>query len=462
MVRKKGWINLLKNLILPAIIFIYFFSMLKAWWPGQMSKDSLDQYLMAIKVSPLTDWHPPAMSLLWRVLNNFLTTPSPAALFVFHLSLYLFGIYLCLIYISKNHLVRVFLFTILSLFVSSQQIVIWKDTGMVGSLLVAIGASLILNTVKKKQVKRFLLALTFVALLYATSIRWNAFPAIIVISFFAIYSYFKKETNIKIISITLISFSLLFFISTFINYSISDVKKTYPIQNVLVYDLVGMLQQVSPEKEEEYLYLVPRYWQANQNDLDWQNIQTSKKLYNPISVGNLIFGGNIPLTEDKQEIAILKASWGKAILLNPSTYLRHRLQIFKKFINLEQVSPYYPYNDWIHGNNLGIHSDTNKLKLIFRSWYKVIPDLFYYPWFWLAINLIEVFVAAYLLFRKKINIKKIASFFMVWLSGISYMALLFFIVPSADFRYAYYLVVSSLLSLFLLLKEIFGSKINKG
>lgn len=452
-IKSKNLVNHVKKLILPLIIFTYFISMLKAWWPGQMSKDSLDQYLMALKISPMADWHPPVMSLLWRTLNSFFTSPSPATLFVFHLLLYLLGIYLCITYISKNYLVQVFLFIIFSAFVSSQQIVIWKDTGMVGSLLVAIGAGLILSKTKKKQSRKALFLLSFSSLLYATSIRWNAFPAITVVSLLTIYSYFQKKINLKVISTAILFLGSLFLISIFLNYSIVEVKKTYPIQNILVYDLVGILYQSPVKNQEENLQLIPDYWQTNENQLDWKDIQTSKKLYSPISVGNLIFGGNVPLTENKQNVSVLKTSWKKAVLLNPSAYFRHRQQVFNKFINLELAPPYYPYNDWVNGNDLGISSNSNRLTHISRLWYKNMPNIFYYPWFWLVISLAEITTVMYLIISKKIRIKNTVNFFLVCLSGLSYLVLLFFIIPSADFRYAYYLTVTTILSAFLLIKE---------
>jgi len=130
-------------------------------------------------------------------------------------------------------------------------------------------------------------------------------------------------------------------------------------------------------------------------------------------------------------------------------------------MNFSSKNAYYPYNDWINGNDLGISSNSNRLTYISRSWYKNMPNIFYYPWFWLAISLTEITIATFLLIRKKIKIKNIVSFFLVCISGISYVVLLFFIVPAPDFRYAYYLVVSTILSLFLLIKETYNFKTKK-
>ncbi|QCE32691.1 hypothetical protein FAI41_03345 [Acetobacteraceae bacterium] len=37
------------------------------WYPGLVSDDAMSQYLQAIAVAPLSDWHPPLMALFWRL-----------------------------------------------------------------------------------------------------------------------------------------------------------------------------------------------------------------------------------------------------------------------------------------------------------------------------------------------------------------------------------------------------------
>jgi len=240
------------NLLLPITILAYFLSMLKAWWPGQMSRDSLDQYLMSLNILPISDWHPPVMALLWRFLNHIIGISSPSTLFVFHLLLYLLGLYLCIIYLTKNNFVRVLIFIIFCAFISSQQIVIWKDTGMVGALLIAIGSSLMLTKTKINWKKNTLLFFGIFSLVYATSIRWNVLPSIVLVSFLLIYSYFGQKLKPKIFPLSFVLLGFLFISSNLLNYSLVKVEKTYPLQHIFIYDIVGVSVRSTGETKNRF------------------------------------------------------------------------------------------------------------------------------------------------------------------------------------------------------------------
>ena len=65
-----GWVLPVQRWVrgLAAVAALCCLGTILTFAPGYLSPDSLDQLRQARGMTPLTDWHPPVLSLLWRAL----------------------------------------------------------------------------------------------------------------------------------------------------------------------------------------------------------------------------------------------------------------------------------------------------------------------------------------------------------------------------------------------------------
>ncbi|MCD6064465.1 MAG: hypothetical protein K0R82_2376, partial [Flavipsychrobacter sp.] len=85
----------------PAIVCAFAFLInVIAYYPGFLTSDSLDQYEQAI-TGKYGNWHPPAFTLLWRLLNSIYK--GPFLLLVFQLGLLWGSAYVLMQTVKKRH-----------------------------------------------------------------------------------------------------------------------------------------------------------------------------------------------------------------------------------------------------------------------------------------------------------------------------------------------------------------------
>lgn len=73
------------DLLLALFTVAWSFVFLRLFWPGRVNVDIANQYLQATGKIPYSDWHPPVMSAVWRILIDI--TGDPGSLLLLQVGL---------------------------------------------------------------------------------------------------------------------------------------------------------------------------------------------------------------------------------------------------------------------------------------------------------------------------------------------------------------------------------------
>lgn len=148
----------------------------------------------------------------------------------------------------------------------------------------------------------------------------------------------------------------------------------------------------------------------------------------------------------------VKNNWFKAIVNHPVEYLSYRIKTFIWFLGFPRLKPFIPYYFSVDINSFGILKKENFITKIVEQLTKTLVSIFpffFTPITWLIINLLVV-VKTYNLPSKS---KPIKLAFYLSISSAVYIMTYILIVPGPDYRYIFWSVTSSHLSVFLLLSE---------
>ncbi|MEU3851856.1 hypothetical protein [Streptomyces sp. NPDC029554] len=151
--------------------------------PGFLSPDSLDQLRQAEGRTPLTDWHPPVLSLVWRAL--IAVTGSIASMLVLQSLVFWGALWVLSWAVWELTGSRAGSLAVLGLgltpFVLTFAGVVWKDVHAAFALLAACAVALtglrLRDTGTRPAVRWALLGLGVLFLAYAMLVRKNAFLA---------------------------------------------------------------------------------------------------------------------------------------------------------------------------------------------------------------------------------------------------------------------------------------------
>lgn len=180
---------------ITAIYACAFLGFVILFYPGLMSPDSVSQYLQSLPGAPLSDWHPPILSIVWRALRA--VTGSFGAMIVVQLFLYWGALCALSVWLGKKNpsdkftkwLPFVFGCAPFSFILSG---IIWKDVHMTIALIVACVVAMYIS----KSLSRVkLMSLVFIAtsaLLYAGLVRHSVWLATVPIALLVGYRIWRK------------------------------------------------------------------------------------------------------------------------------------------------------------------------------------------------------------------------------------------------------------------------------
>lgn len=407
------------------------------FYPGVLTLDS-EYQLHQAQTLIFNDWHPPFMALVWSWLNHIYF--GPAIMLIFHnllfwLSLCLFALYIfpqavwyrCLFIFCFGMLPSVFFLLGFVL----------KDVGMMASLFFATDLLLYAQHIKVKPKKIILLCIAVVFLFYGFAVRLNSAPAVIVLCVWLISLLFGKKVILSIIGGAVL-FGAMFAANHVINERFLHIYHFHPFQQVQLHDLAG----ISVAKQK---LIFPAYVFKEHPF----TLKTITKKYSPWCVGYMLFDTHrtVRLSWHTKDIEALNKLWLKTIFENPWFYLQHRIHTFlclmvscdsylgglddKKYEKI-LASPSYIFKFYSNASNLvGVI-------ILFRGWVYVL-------------NCLIVLLMA-IRFRKILN--DWVSIIYINLSALLYVAGYLIYTPCCEFRYLYWVVIASLVTLTMLIKGI--------
>jgi hypothetical protein len=429
--------------LLSAIIAILgFIFCLLACYPGFTSPDSLDQYQQA-KAGVYSDWHPPIIAWLWNKLLWINDGPLPMLL----LNNLLYWIGVAIIAIKFNRLGFSLFFLLLSFspplinFIG----IIWKDTFLFSLLFFVCAILFSLHNNQLGKPKRLVLFLIIITLSFlAIMIRHNAASALVPILGLSLNVLFKNIKPFIAFFAGLLIAIVLFYGGQKTNSQLCNYKSQHPEQQLMLYDLLGISQQVKINLFPEYL--------KNKVNLD-----TINRIYNDCDGGmSLIFAMHC-VTENPEQLNSIKNAWKDAVLQYPKFVLKHKYKSFcclqKKplLVNYSYIDPEKFDSELVKSNIFKrVFRDVNESELSHK---------FYVPNNYL-LGCLAISILSLLVFWKTKNQSFLYPLFLS-LSGFFYSASYFLLSPCNELRYNYWTIGAFFLSIVFLLNILINEKIKK-
>ncbi|MEZ9525741.1 hypothetical protein [Enterovibrio norvegicus] len=410
----------------PLIVSVFclggFALCLIAFYPGYMSVDSIVQYESALS-GVYSDWHPPIMSLVWGVVANF--KQGPESLLVLHLAVLWLALALITIRLRKFRASTLVCLLGVLPWVINFSGVLWKDIGGAYALLACI--AILTGKPNWKNLCAF-----FLLIFYASNVRHNMLVPAVPLCFFA-FRYWNDLPNRHAVLYTLVVILAIKFCGNIINYQVLDAEKTYPENYMIVDDLA----QLSLNQERSLLNGVEFSDIQDCAEVDINGTKTVARHF--CLIGKDSYSNNNPLKNSD-----LKEVWLEAVFDDPLHYVFYRLDAFGYLMRSPDKSPYFI---WLYGgreNRFSMGYQDNYMTELVRDYVLKTSNYFpflFKPYWWLVVTFILIILG---LLCKKTYLSKLSV--AISISSVLYLFTYIPAVPMADFRYIYWSVNATSLS----------------
>lgn len=425
-----------------ALLFLLFY-------PGGMSIDSYFQLLQA-RTGSYGDWHPPFMAWIWGWLDWVLR--GPVLMLVGQITLMLGALAAFASAALRASATVRRGFVALTLWVTPISGIvgtIWKDVWTSGLLLLGVACCLRAGAAQGIVRQRWLFVGGVASYLGALLFRPNAVFAVFPLLACGIWILAGSRRSVRAGAVAVVVAAAgtiaLGLASAAVNRSLTS-DRSYPIQSIVLFDVVGVsltsgrtdfLDDAAPQLRE-----VTR----GRSTIDALAL---RKAYYPSSWTALVFELGAPLstTTSPAEVDTLISVWWRCVREEPQAYLSHRAAVFLQVIGAHGgplyapvyfgVPPIPPDREWVEKTFPGEFPQVSPLQQLLRTGLERTTGwLVYRPWFWLVAN---VALLAAVLTRAPRRFDLVA----IGVSGLLGELSLFFIAPSADYRYSHWLVLST-------------------
>lgn len=437
-----------KHLVLAIFITTLGFLLnLRAYYPGFLSPDSLDQYQQAL-THRFSTWHPPIMAGFWSLLLKI--HPGGVLMFLLQISVFWISFLILSLTFLKHSTKFYFLVPLLFFAPFIQNFVgnIWKDVGLAISWLLAI--AIMLHTFyEKRSLNKLESIICFMLLCYGCWIRINALPGVIPLLGMFVYCRRKdvrfnmplKKLYLNMVGLTLLVLGLQIGITKII----LKPSHTFPEYKLFVHDLSGIFIKTKhlyfPDYIKNYegfdtVYLKKKYIYSTFDNIWWNT--DNKRI--------------IPDANAEQMLELQKC-WINAILKHPMVYLKNRITGFLQFLRITKsgsgLAITYFY---IHPNEFGLEFHPNKLSTLLHEYIEIQrPMPYMQPWFWLLLNLLILLAVQH---PRLIKCKWMVLFLAY--SSLLYIALEFIVYQAdTEFRYFYWNFIAISLAIIMMVVDFY-------
>lgn len=424
-----------------AILGIGWAILLVFAYPGLMTQDSFD-HLREMRNGMYSDSHPPAINLIWKVLDHVIT--GQLGMLLLQSGTFLAGLYLLLRRVLAPRraawvAVAVFLFPP----VMNPMGVIWKDCLMAGFL--ALGAAGLLSERRGRRL------LGLAAMFGAMAVRYNALGATLPL----VVLLFEWRPGMRWLPRYALSTAawLATTVAAFgLNKAITDVEMHYWYSSLAIYDIVGTLAHVDedlPDAELRELLAGTELVIDKDIHATARNAYSTRDFF-PIvnsdkyAMWAMPINGYVPAPQAQRD-AIGRA-WWDTITRYPGAYVRHRIAVTGEVIGLGEMPAAGAVTKrdfrWPgFANEMGLGTGWSKLQRKLSKWMRALQrnTPIFVPYIYA--------VAALLLLPLAIRQRDALA---LLLSGLGMEGTLVLLAHSNDYRYSHWMVICTLLGAILL------------
>jgi hypothetical protein len=419
------------KLLAIALAAAGFWLTVLALYPGYMTNDATFVYGF-MKEWRFGDWQSPLMSMLWGLIDPI--APGPGSMFLLTASLYWTGFALVGLAAARRSAAIGIATPLLGLVPPAFMMLgmIWRDILFGTCWLLAAGA-VYLAADADRGVRWMVFALALGLVGFGILLRPTA---IIAAPLLAVYlaspaHYNWKRAAFVFIPGIVVGYALIHLVY----YVILDVKRENPLHSLLVFDLGGITYftgknqfPVSWSADEAALLTTSACYDPEHWDSYWTTPPCDFVMHRLEAPGDVIFGS-----------PRLAQAWFRAVTAHPIAYLRHRATFFWRFLA---------------GSNLTLElhrlDEPGKTPLAQNRYFRSVvavhdalkPTLLFRAGFWL---LAAAAIAALAWPRRE----TISGAFAVGVTASAVFYVLTFLPlgVAADFRYAYWCVLASLVGI---------------
>jgi len=282
----------------------------------------------------------------------------------------------------------------------------------------------------KGRLNKRKMLLIFVCVFYAASVRLNALPAAFPLIFLFCSDFRSKRTTFLY---SVVNWVVFYFANDFMVYRLLHAQRTYRIQTVMSQDMMAIYQRTGRN------YFPGDY--LTKKRLDELMLHFSRINSDPITF--------VTPGYETRNPAILKKvtrSWMSAILHEPGSYLDFRWEFTKHFLldadfvavdksfSLPSTYPYQEVKGLTKMTSLG------KIQLAGVFWVFNHLHFLFQTWFYMAASVLILVLSMKL---------KVPGATALSTSSLLYIVPFFFTAPAPNYRFAYWPVFTTLVSLLL-------------
>ncbi|MER5214064.1 hypothetical protein ABT063_26705 [Streptomyces sp. NPDC002838] len=402
--------------------------------PGYMSPDSIDQLRQAMGKTPLTDWHPPVLSLVWRAL--IAVTGSPASMAVLQSVVFWGALWVMAWCVWELTASRAGSLAVLGLGLTPHVLtfvgVVWKDVHTAFALLAACAVAFVglrLREGRPRPALRWgLLWLGVLFLAYAMLVRKNAFFAAIPIFFMLVLALWRNPGRRMWVICTAALVVGLVVPATAISWIARPVHTKQAAQ-IMLDDLVHVLTvkelrsaDVSPDLRDRLVAAAKKCDRVNSlSDTYWTCYERP---------ANGLVGHADQIT----------SLWTREMSSHVPGYVQYRLRLFTELL----FETGYPYHPGVRDNELGLKVSHDRMEDMLETYVLgAVTDLrpLFRGWFWLTIGLVLSIRPGRGPFSMPIRA--------LGVSAAAYVLGYLPIMPATNYRYVYWPAIACTLGLLL-------------
>lgn len=429
-----------------------------AFFPGFLTPDPLWQLMQIRGVSPMNNWHPPAITAIWHVIDKVFE--NPAALFLIQeLMLFHSAVVVARAFQAGRGLRLIFLAVLLCLPpVMANFALMWKDNWFV--LFLIYGFAYALAYERRGRTRDFVLSCLGCVLALLT--RFNGFIAALPLLGFVCMRFVGRrwpaegwaKRLLRAGALMAALFAVVVVVSGVLERHY--VKKHYASWQIIpLYDLVGI--SVNAHK----LYL-PGYIERGEAPDPAPTLRQLEEIYEPHTSDGLVWRGDdkyrMPVPNEIREFeqtpqqrSEIVSAWFHAVFSEPLAYLEHRTQLFKHHLGVGRQYVCAPYHVGIHRNVFGWTFTPRQATHFVYLKIDPIANSFIFRGYFYLFALMGLGVAWWFTGRSGVGLA-------LWVSSLGLLLSNYFLLGACDFRYLLWPVVGSVLLGFLLLAELIRAR----
>jgi hypothetical protein len=430
--RERGWV-----FVLAALALVGCLGTIVVFSPGYMSADAAFQLKQALGDEPLTDWHPPAMSLLWRWLMWLTgTAASMAALQAGVLWGALFVVAWTVWELTGRRGISLAVLALaLAPYVLNFVGVVWKDVQMAFAFLAAAAIAILAMRLRSRgpAVRWTLFAVGLAFVIYGILVRKNAiFAALPVFVMLVLALWPRPKRRIWLVSAAALVVGLV--VPSVAISAIAAPKHENQISQVMLDDLLNVASidtlrsaDVSPELRRQLVGAAERCQRRNVLSNTYWDCYGE--------------GANGPYTAVAHPDEI-QSLWLRQIPRNIPAYVEYRVQVFSRLLF---KTKYLYAGRVVRDNGLGLRINYPRLEDTLQTYVEGTSDdlgWLFKGWLWLTVGVVLSIRPGRGLFSMPIRALGISS--VIYILG--YLPIL----PVNIYRYVYWPAIAGSLGLILL------------